>query len=110
MLGFTIYDNLGNPIEAQIVQSSQQFSIQWYFPVKDTLLISQDNGNNDETEANREYEFYKGNTHLSYNIYKIYDINKARNQINLNVTYKGMDLTAITNFTFVKQLAAVEWN
>jgi len=38
-----------------------------------------------------------------YGITQKYDVKKQRNQIKLTVDYKGMNLTAETDFTFSKQ-------
>ena len=45
------------------------------------------------------------NTHINliYGIEQKYNIKKKRNQIKLTVDYKGMSLTAETDFTFAKQ-------
>jgi len=37
-LSFTIYDNLGQPIDSKIVQNSRDCKIRWQFPIKDSML------------------------------------------------------------------------
>jgi len=54
----------------------------------------------DDTET---YKYYDNKTNLVYGIVQKYDIKKQRNQIRLIVDYKGMNLTAETDFTFTKQ-------
>jgi len=44
-LSFTIYDNLGNAIDNDIIKNSRDCKIRWQFPIKNTLLVdSIDNG------------------------------------------------------------------
>ncbi len=121
-LSFTVYDNLGQPIDSDIILRARDCSITWYFPIEDTLLsnkkinedgkIATDETTGDEIDLNDNlervdlvngYAEYTNNLYLIYDIYKRYDVNKKRNQIKLNVKFKGMDLTAETAFTFVKQ-------
>ena len=54
-------------------------------------------------DATQTYEYYDNKTNLVYGIAQKYDIKKQRNQIKLTVDYKGMNLTAETEFTFAKQ-------
>lgn len=109
-LSFTVYDNLGQPIDSQIIANSRDCSIEWGFPIENTLLKAKDdngedyiNGDPDRTDATRQYIYYKNNLQLMYDISKKYDIKKQVNQITLNVNYKGMNLTTQTQFTFAKQ-------
>ena len=108
-LNFTVYDNLGQPIDSQIIANSRDCSIEWGFPIKNTLLKEKDNngdyinGNPDRINATQQYIYYKNNLQLMYDISKKYDIKKQVNQITLNVNYKGMNLTTQTQFTFAKQ-------
>jgi len=37
-LSFTIYDNLGQPIDSNIIKNSRDCKIRWQFPIKDTML------------------------------------------------------------------------
>ena len=103
-LSFTIYDNLGQPIDSKIIQNSRDCKIRWQFPIKDSMLQDQNNGNeNDGTDATQTYRYYDNKINLNYGIAQRYDIKKQNNQIKLTVDYKGMNLTAETNFTFAKQ-------
>ena len=103
-LNFTIYDNLGQPIDSNIIKNSRDCKIRWQFPIKDTMLEDQSqNGNNAGTDAAQTYRYYDNKTSLIYGIAQRYDVKKQRNQIKLTVDYKGMNLTAETDFTFAKQ-------
>ena len=103
-LSFTIYDNLGQPIDSKIIQNSRDCKIRWQFPIKDSMLQDQNNGNeNDGTDATQTYRYYDNKINLNYGIVQRYDIKKQNNQIKLTVDYKGMNLTAETSFTFTKQ-------
>ena len=125
-LSFTIYDNLGQPIE----QKSNKYKIRWEFPIKDSLLqeavserqifnfdsedeevdSEENNTENSEEELESElevdltgnYKYYTTAT-LPYKIANTYNISKQRNQIKLTVEYNNMILVASTNFAFVKQ-------
>lgn len=101
-LSFTIYDNLGKPLDSAIVEKNCK--IRWQFPIKDTLLIdSNEKGFSSGEDATQTYRYYDNKPNLIYNIAQKYNIKKQRNQIKLTVDYKGMNLTAQTNFTFAKQ-------
>ena len=110
-LSFTIYDNLGQPIDQDIITRAianpkDDCQIQWGYPIKDTLLEQKTNQNgqpNGKIDPTGQYHYYKNHLTLSYGIKKKYDISKKVNQITLNVKYKGMNLTTETQFNFVKQ-------
>ncbi len=103
-LSFTVYDNLGQPIDSDIIANEKNCKIRWYFPIKDTMLTEQsENDPNSGTDATQTYRYYDGKTNLVYGIVQQYDIKKQRNQIKLTIDYKGMNLTAETEFTFTKQ-------
>ena len=99
-LTFTIYDNLGNPIADDV---ARKCDIKWIVPDENTLL-SIPNGytptGEDLVNHNKIYGQYMT---FSYNIAERYNVNKKRNNIGLQVTYKGMTLTTETNFTFAKE-------
>ena len=123
-LSFTIYDNLGQPIE----QKSNKYKIRWEFPIKDSLLqeavserqifnfdsedeeVDSEENNTENSEEKSELEVdptgnykYYTTTTLPYRIANTYNISKQRNQIKLTVEYNNMILVASTNFAFVKQ-------
>lgn len=100
-LSFTVYDNLGNALDSNEIITSPRCSVEWGFPIEDTMLVEQaDNGS--PTEIG-QYHYYKNNLVLTYGIANSYSQNKKNNQITLDVDYKGIKLSARTQFTFVKQ-------
>lgn len=103
-LSFTVYDNLGQPIDSAIIANTKNCKIRWQFPIKESMLVDQkENEPNSGTDATQTYKYYDNKTNLVYGIAQKYDIKKQRNQIKLTVDYKGMNLTAETEFTFAKQ-------
>lgn len=102
-LSFTVYDNLGNAIDANTIVHSRDCSIKWYFPIEDTMLVDPGTNGTSVPGPTGQYKIFENATNLVYDIAKTYDIKKKKNQIKLNVDYKGMNLTAETDFTFVKQ-------
>ena len=103
-LSFTVYDNLGQPIDSDIIANTKNCKIRWQFPIKESMLVDQkENEPNSGTDATQTYKYYDNKTNLVYGIAQKYDIKKQRNQIKLTVDYKGMNLTTETEFTFAKQ-------
>lgn len=102
-LSFTIYDNLGNPVDNDVLLKSKNCSIRWEFPIKDTLLVNTNSQEDSGTDSTQTYRYYDNVTNLTYDIAQRYDIKKQNNQIKLTVDYKGMNLTTKTDFTFTKQ-------
>lgn len=101
-LSFTIYDNLGNPIDEDVARKN--CTVRWSFPIKDTLLVDgNEEGTDSGIDETETYKYYDNVYNLIYNIAQRYDIKKQRNQIKLTVDYKGMSLSAETSFTFAKQ-------
>lgn len=101
-LTFTIYNNLGQPIDDEVAKHCK---IKWIVPSKNTMLkISSDYNNvkKDEDLINNTTT-YNNITTLTYGIEDKYSVNKVRNNIQLAVEYKEMNLIAETNFTFVKE-------
>ena len=97
-LNFTVYDNLGNPIDNDIIS---QCKIKWYIPDENTMIKIKpdtyaliDQGN---------YQMILDEMSINYLIAERYDIKKNNNNIKLTVDYKGMNLVAETDFTFVKE-------
>ena len=102
-LSFTIYDNLGNEIDNNVILNDKEnCKIRWCFPIKQTMLIDQ-NTESSGTDPTLTYIYYDDRVNLVYGIAQKYDIKKQRNQIKLTVDYKGMHLVAETDFTFTKQ-------
>ena len=103
-LSFTVYDNLGQPIDSNIIANTKNCKIRWQFPIKESMLVDQkQNEPNSGTDATQTYKYYDNKINLTYGIAQRYDIKKQRNQIKLIVDYKGISLTAETAFTFTKQ-------
>lgn len=101
-LTFTIYNNLGQPIDDEVAKHCK---IKWIVPSKNTMLkISSDYNNvkKDEDLINNTTT-YNNITTLTYGIEDKYSVNKVRNNIQLAVEYKEMNLIAETNFTFAKE-------
>lgn len=101
-LTFTIYNNLGQPIDDEVAKHCK---IKWIVPSKNTMLKISSNYNNvkkDEDLINNTTT-YNNITTLTYGIEDKYSVNKVRNNIQLAVEYKEMNLIAETNFTFVKE-------
>jgi len=40
-LNFTVYDNLGQPIDSNIIANTKNCKIRWQFPVKESMLVDQ---------------------------------------------------------------------
>ena len=103
-LSFTIYDNLGHPVDSDIIANAKNCKIRWQFPIKESMLVDQEeNGPDSGTDVSETYKYYDNKINLIYGIAQKYDIKKQRNQIKLTVDYKGMNLTTETEFTFAKQ-------
>ena len=96
-LSFTIYDNLGQPIE----DKSNKYKIKWEFPIKNTLLQNK-NGKETGISPDGNYKYYNSPT-IIYGIANNYSISKQRNQVKLTVDYNNMHLVSSTSFSFVKQ-------
>ena len=103
-LSFTVYDNLGNPIDSDIIANDSNCQIRWAIPIKNTMLVDkQDSESSSGTDETETYRYYDNVVNLVYDIAQRYSVSNSRNQIQLTVDYKGMSLTAETDFTFVKQ-------
>ena len=103
-LSFTVYDNLGKPIDSDIIANDSNCQIRWAIPIKNTMLVDkQDSESSSGTDETETYRYYDNVVNLVYDIAQRYNVSNSRNQIQLTVNYKGMSLTAETDFTFVKQ-------
>lgn len=102
-LSFTLYDNLGNPIEDEVVQKNAQWW--WEFPVKDTMLtiVNQENDTQEEQDKDIQFKKYYQVPSLMYGISNKYRVQYQNNQVKLFVKYKDMVFSAATRFTFIKQ-------
>lgn len=98
-LSFSVYDNLGNLIDDDIISKCK---IKWIAPLENTLI---------KVIENEDYQWISIDDYMTiedkmviyYNIKDKYDIRKTNNTIQLTVDYKGMNLVAETDFTFVKE-------
>ena len=96
-LSFTVYDNLGNPIDEDIIS---QCKIKWYIPDENTMIKIP---NTYELIDQGDYQMIMDTMSINYSIAERYDIKKNNNTIKLTVDYKGMNLITETDFTFVKE-------
>ena len=96
-LSFTVYDNLGNALAEDIINKCK-FS--WTVPLEDTMLKVPDNY---DWIIQDDYKTVEGEMYLQYSIRDKYDIKRNNNNIKLTIDYKGMNLVAETDFTFVKE-------
>ena len=97
-LTFTVYDNLGNPIEEAAINAED---IKWIVPTSDSMLkVNAEGSYVDNEDGTRTYT---GLRTLPYQIADSYDIKKQKNDITLEVIYKGMRLIATTDLVFTKQ-------
>ncbi len=96
-LSFTVYDNLGNALEDDVIQ---QCDFKWIIPMEDTMLKVSDIY--DWINQN-DYKVIDDELTIQYSIRDKYDIKKNNNTIQLIVNYKNMNLVAETDFTFVKE-------
>lgn len=98
-LSFTIYDNLGNALDDDIISNCE---IKWIAPSENTLI---------KVTQNQDYPWLPYNNGLIikdkliiyYDINDRYNVKSTNNTIQLTVNYKGMNLVAETDFTFVKE-------
>lgn len=99
-LTFTIYDNLGNPIDDDV---TEHCDIRWIAPTDDTLLTFPSNQTSATNDPENKTETFVDCMTLAYGLENRYDVAKTRNNIRLEVDYKDMHLVTHTNFTFVKE-------
>lgn len=96
-LSFTVYDNLGNAIDSDVIEKSK---IKWTVPLENTMLKVDDPY---DWTIQDDYKTVEDIMSIQYTIRDKYDIKKSNNTIKLTVDYKGMNLVAETDFTFVKE-------
>ena len=102
-LTFTVYDNLGNAIDDEVIQKNSQWW--WEFPIKDTMLTKSNQGSDvqEEQDEDAQIKKYFNIPSLMYSISNKYRVQYQNNQIKLVIKYKDMVLSAVTRFTFVKE-------
>ena len=97
-LTFSIYDNLGNEIESDVIDNT---NITWTIPNNDTLLRTNYTGG--IVDSTLQTISYKNLTSFAYSIAENYNVNHTRNNIELKVQYNGLVLVTRTNLSFLKQ-------
>lgn len=101
VLSFSIFDNLGNLLDEDILKNC---TIKWKVPIEYTMLTEViGDSSSVEITPDKQYKYYNNATQIIYSIENKYHYNYKNNDIELEVDYKGMNLTAKTNLTFVKQ-------
>ena len=95
-LTFTLFDENGNAVEEEVVRRSCK--VKWTIPTKETMLFSNIQGG----IVGADSTTYSDTLIFDYGIYPTYGVNKNRNNIDLEVTYKNKTIKARTNFTFLK--------
>lgn len=101
-LTFVVYDNLGNQIPQDVIEKCD---IKWIVPTENTMLDIPSTFEPSKTGVDliNNTETYSNLLSLTYTIANRYNVAKLNNNIQLMVDYKGMSLTAKTNFTFAKE-------
>ena len=97
-LTFTVFDNLGNPIEDDVIEHSD---IKWVVPTVNTMIEIPSSYH--PSVVGTDTATYSNIMSLSYDIKDRYNISYNQNMITLYVDYKGVSLSAQTNFTFSKE-------
>lgn len=97
-LTFTVYDDLGRQVDSTAIS---QGKITWEVPCVNTMFSS---ANGQTLQQNDQgYVIIENQPNLVYDIKSLYNVSCKRNNIKLSVSYKGLVLTATTDFTFIKQ-------
>lgn len=100
VLSFSVFDNLGKPLDEAILKHCD---IKWKIPIKNTMLTNiKADGTVGPPDPTQEYQYYYNTAEIVYGIQNKYYYNYRNNNIELTVNYKGMNLTATTNLSFVK--------
>ena len=99
-LTFSVYDNLGNRIDDEIVRHS---NIQWIIPIENTMIKIPNSYEEYEEDLERGVRIYKNFMSFAYEIQDRYDITKNNNDIQVMINYKNMNLSAKTDLVFTKE-------
>lgn len=99
-LTFSVYDNLGNRIDDEIVRHSD---IQWIVPIENTMIKIPSSYENYEEDLEKGIRIYKNFMSFAYEIQDRYDITKNNNDIQVMINYKGINLSAKTDLVFTKE-------
>lgn len=98
-LSFTIFDPEGNEVDTQAVDLQK---VKWKIPT-DNTMISMTETSYGEPIVEDEKNIYTGFAILKYNIANRYNLDNYDNNIELEIKYQDILLTAKTNFTFTKE-------
>lgn len=98
-LSFTIFNPGGVEVEIEAIDLTQ---VNWKVPTKNTMLSMMETSYEDFIEEESR-NIYNGYAILNYHIASRYNLDKYNNDIELEVKYKDILLTAKTNFTFTKE-------
>ena len=96
-LSFTIIDKKGNEFTEE---NKKTCECTWRVPKKNTMLTLPKEA--EPSNVEEEYNTYDDVLNLDYGISSIYRVNHDNSNIDLHVTYRGYELNASTNFSFVK--------
>lgn len=99
-LTFSVYDNLGNRIDDEIIKHS---NIQWIVPINNTMIQIPNSYENYEEDLERGIRIYRDFMSFAYEIQDRYDITKNNNDIQVMINYKGISLSAKTDLVFTKE-------
>lgn len=104
-LTFSVYDNLGNWIDDNIL--AQKATIKWLIPTEDTMIevgTLPDGWEYTDADGIRTYTAKSGIAlSFPYKIKDRYDITCTNNDIIIMIEYQGIVLSNKTSFTFVKE-------
>ena len=100
LLSFSIYDNQGNKIDEEIVNKCEN---SWTVPAIDTMIKPNSSYTGGVPSINGQDIIYKNLSVFAYSIAETYNSNRTRNNIELQVNYNGMNLTARTSLSFLKE-------
>ena len=99
-LTFSVYDNLGNRVDDEIVRHS---NIQWIIPIENTMIKIPNSYEKYEEDLERGIRIYRDFMSFAYEIQDRYDITRNNNDIQVMINYKGMNLSAKTDLVFTKE-------
>ena len=98
-LSFTIFNPEGIEVDTRAVDLQQVY---WKVPIENTMLSITKTSYGEPIVENGK-EIYTGYAILNYNIGSRYNLDNYDNDIELEVKYQDILLTAKTNFTFTKE-------
>lgn len=105
--GDKIYDSSEPDAQENNYNPIDEFKPQWTFHTSKTLLTTGYLGSNNcfsAGDSDTSLYVLKNSKDFVYNIAEEYNVNyKERSNIRLQIEYKGVPVTASTNFTFIKQ-------